>query len=316
MIVRPTREALLEVEDVYSHAFCPDGLASAMICLASYATVQRTPKVHMVMYDTVDHEQVAATGRQLWTDITPPMVRWEEWKGASPIVLDHHETAKPAVEGLGGVYGGLEDSGASLAFRNVMRIICPDHKELESWAKFAHLAMVRDTWKDAHDDWEEACALANALGFYTEKAMLSAAEAGDLQLNEMLRFGAVLVRKTASKAFRLATTSTFAEAGGLKFGFYNCSEKVFSETGHELLEKHGCDVACGFFYTQEGGSLNMCVSMRSKKGGVSVSKIAEQFGGGGHQPAAGFRIKGAESVSFTELIRRVLEAAESTRAST
>jgi hypothetical protein len=218
--VKPTVEQLMEVDSIRSHNFCPDGTASAMICLAAYGAVGKTPDVRMVMYDTVDHSAASVEGRQLWVDITPPIARWQDWVGTGPIVLDHHETAKPVVEGLGGVYGGLDDSGASLAFKNVMRVLCRDRDDIEKWAKFAHLAMVRDTWKDAHEDWEEGLAVGDALNFYTQKALFASASGGSLELNEIIRFGKVLMQKTANKAFKLAQGTTFAEAGGLKYGFF------------------------------------------------------------------------------------------------
>jgi nanoRNase/pAp phosphatase (c-di-AMP/oligoRNAs hydrolase) len=308
--VKPTVDQLMEVDTILSHSFCPDGTASAMICLAAYGAVGRTPEVKMVMYDTVDHSAAPAAPKQLWADITPPIARWQDWAGMSPIVLDHHETAMPVVEGLGGVYGGLDDSGASLAFKNVMRVLSRDRDDIEEWAKFAHLAMIRDTWKDAHEDWEEGLAVGEALNFYTQKALFISSSEGKMNVNEMIRFGKVLVQKTANKAFKLAQGTTFVEAGGLKYGFFNCTEKAVSETGHALLEKHGCNVAAGFFFTQEGGTTNLCVSLRSKKGEVPVNKIAEKFGGGGHQPAAGFRLKDAGEISLNGLIKIVLGAAE------
>lgn len=313
---RPTREELLEVKNVYSHAFCPDGTSSAMICFAAFAAVGRSPEVKFVTYDTVDHDGVPVEPGQLWVDITPPRKRWEEWKGGAAVVLDHHETAKEVVDGLGGIYGGLDDSGASLAFRNVMRVLCPDRDDLEKWAKFAYLCMVRDTWKDTSPDWEEAGAVANALSFYTQKALLISASNGSLDLNEVIRFGKVLIKKAEGKAFRLAETSTFVGSGGLKFGFFNCSERLISETGHELLDKKGCDVAVGFFYSNEAGTTDLCVSFRSKKGGFPVNKLAEHFKGGGHQPAAACRLKGAEDISFNGLVKLVLEASEVVKAAT
>ncbi len=311
--MKPTVEQLMDVDTIYSHSFCPDGRSSAMICLAAFGAVGKNPDVKMVMYDKVDHDHAPAKSGQLWVDITPPASRWSEWTGVSPIVLDHHETVQSVVEGLGGVYGGLDDSGASLAFKNVMRVLCRDRDDIETWAQFAHLAMIRDTWKEAHEDWQDGLAVGEAVNFYTEKALYASASEGRLDLKEIIRFGKVLVQKTANKAFKMAQGTRFVEAGGLKYGFYNCTEKIFSEAGHELLDKHGCHVAAGFFLSHEGGTTDMCVSLRSRKGEVSVSKIAEQFGGGGHQPAAGFRIKDAEDVSMNGLIKRVLEAAEAAR---
>lgn len=308
--MKPTVEQLMEVDTILSHSFCPDGTSSAMICLAAFGAVGKNPEVKMVMYDTVDHSAAVAAPKQLWVDITPPIARWQDWNGMGSIVLDHHETAMPVVEGLGGVYGGLEDSGASLAFKNVMRILCRDRDDIEQWAKFAHLAMIRDTWKDAHDDWQDGLAVGEAVNFYTQKALFVSAAEGKMDIEEIIRFGKVLVKKTANKAFKLAQGTTFVEAGGLKYGFFNCTEKAVSETGHELLEKHGCHVAAGFFFTQEGGTTNLCVSLRSRKGEVPVNKIAEKFGGGGHQPAAGFRLKDAADISVNGLVKIVLGAAE------
>lgn len=308
--MKPTVEQLMAVDTVLSHSFCPDGTASAMVCLAAYGAVGKNPEVKMVMYDTVDHSSAKTDGRQLWVDITPPIARWQDWIGTSPIVLDHHETAKPVVEGLDGVYGGLDDSGTSLAFKNVMRVLCRDRDDIEAWAKFSHLAMIRDTWKDAHEDWEDGLAVGEALNFYTQKALFVSAAEGKMDINEIIRFGKVLVKKTANKAFKLAQGTTFKTAGGLKYGFFNITEKAVSETGHVLLEEHGCDVAAGFFFTEEGGTTNLCVSLRSKKGAVPVNKIAEKFGGGGHQPAAGFRLKDAGDISLNGLVKIVLGAAE------
>lgn len=308
--MKPTAEQLMDVNTVYSHGFCPDGTSSAMICLAAYGAVGKMPDVKMIMYGKVDHDSAPAERGQLWVDITPPQSRWKDWDGKSPVILDHHETVQTVVEGLGGIYGGLEDSGASLAFKNVMRVLCRDREDIEKWAKFAHLAMVRDTWKDAHDDWQEGLALGEALNFYTQKALFVAASDGRLDLDEMIRFGKVLVQKTANKAFKLAQGTKFVEAGGLKYGFFNCTEKAVSETGHELLEKHGCHVAAGFFFSDEGGSTDLCVSLRSRKGEVPVNKMAEKFGGGGHQPAAGFRLKNAGDISLNGLVKIVLGAAE------
>ncbi len=313
--MKPTAEQLMEVTSINSHAYCPDGTSSVMVCLAAYAAVGKSPEVKMVMYDTVDHAKATTDGRQLWVDITPPVARWQDWAGTSPIVLDHHESVKSVVEGLGGVYGGLDDSGASLAFKNVMRVLCRDRDDIEKWAKFAHLAMIRDTWKDAHEDWQEGLAVGEAVNFYTQRALFASASEGRLDLDEIIRFGKVLVQKTASKAFKFSTGTTFVEAGGLKYGFFNITEKAVSETAHVLLEKHGCHVAAGFFFVQEGGSVSLCVSLRSHKGGVSVSKIAEKFGGGGHQPAAGFRLKDAGDISLNGLMKIVLGAAEAVVAS-
>lgn len=309
-------EKLLAVREVRCHAHCPDGLGSAMIITAAYASRGLHPNLEFVTYDTAEHASATPGPHQLWADITPPLARWEEWKEHSPVVLDHHDTAKAATEGLGGVYGGLNDSGASLSYKHAMRPMIPEDypnrdKILEKWARFAFLGMLRDTWKEEHDEWRDACALASALSFYTPKSMLAAASSVDVDLDEMLRFGRILYQKTEWKAVQAARGSWFEEFRGKKFGYFNCTEKIISETCHELIDKHGCDVAVSFFYKVENGRLDISVSLRSKKpekGGVPVNRMAEVHGGGGHAPAAGFRIKDASGTSFSDLVSKVRQA--------
>jgi nanoRNase/pAp phosphatase (c-di-AMP/oligoRNAs hydrolase) len=304
-------ERLKSVKTIYSHSFCPDGLSAAMICKAAYASVGLSPEIIFIQYDTSEHENMEPGPNQLFIDITPPIKRWEEWKSFSPIVLDHHETAKRAAEELG-VYGDVNDSGASLAFKHVMKPLFPIEKyrndlKLEDWARFAWLNMIRDTWKDKHADWRDACSLAQALGFYSSNSLLISANELELNLVEMLRFGGVLLKKCEGKAFRLANTAIIEVNRGKKFGFFNCTEKLINETAHELIDVHDCDVAVGFFMNLEDGSYNIHVSLRSKKQGVPVNKMAEILGGGGHPPSAGFRLKNAEQVSFTSLKNQIYD---------
>lgn len=320
-----TGEKLRQVKEVYSHAHCPDGLSSAMIVKAAYSSIGLSPNIEFVQYDTADHDRMTPRPHQLFVDITPPKKRWEEWRELDPIVLDHHDTVKHVTEGLGGVYGGENDSGASLAFKHVFRSLFKDslwnaadvaNREavLEKWAKFAFLCMLRDTWKDGHEQWRDAASLAQSLSFYTPKPMLEAATKVDFDFDEMLRFGRVLYKKVEWKAIQAARGSYFEHHAGKKFGYFNCTEKIISEACHELLEKHDCDVAVAFFSKMEDGRYDLSLSLRSKKpekGGVPVNKMAEFWSGGGHAPAAGFRIKDAMNVPFSEVVQRVRDAYDS-----
>lgn len=60
-----------------------------------------------------------------------------------------------------------------------------------------------------------------------------------------------------------------------------------SELGHRALDAHpDVDVAAVWYEDADG---RIKTSLRSRKGGVNVARIAEQYGGGGHPSAAGFR---------------------------
>ena len=62
-------------------------------------------------------------------------------------------------------------------------------------------------------------------------------------------------------------------------------------------------------YMREIGDNAYRVSLRSK-GDINVARVAEQFGGGGHQNAAGLRIEGDWDEKERELVEAVREAVE------
>lgn len=194
-----------------------------------------------------------------------------------------------------GIYGDTNDSGASLAFEYGIISI------LEKWARFAWLSMIRDTWQDEHADWRHAYCLANSLSFYSQNSLLVSASELELNLDEMLRFGGVLLKKSEGKAFRLASTAVIETYKGKKFGFFNCTEKLISEIAHELINTHDCDIVVSYFQNFEGGTYDTHISFRSKKkNGVPVNRMAELIEGG-HLSSAGFRLKNTENLSFTGL---------------
>ena len=77
------------------------------------------------------------------------------------------------------------------------------------------------------------------------------------------------------------------------------SPVLASQIGERLAAHH----TFGVIWHQKDG--RRYFSLRSKTGGVSVSEIAAQYGGGGHTHAAGFSI--AISNEFTPLLNPVLD---------
>jgi phosphoesterase RecJ-like protein len=92
---------------------------------------------------------------------------------------------------------------------------------------------------------------------------------------------------------------------------------MYSETGTTRQDTEGLvniprsikGVDVALFFRQEGSEqeLEWKVSLRSK-GRVNVAKIAEGFGGGGHERAAGCSVKGTISEVKTKVISSVREA--------
>ena len=306
------KNKLLQVSEIISHASCPDGTGAAMICTAAYVMGgMKPPPVSFVKYDTHSHDDLEARPLQMFVDITPPKKRWEEWRGLSPIILDHHGTVEHIVHSLDGVYGNTDYSGAMLAFENVMAPLAEgvmSDEQFSSWKRFAHLCMIRDTWKSASPDWEEACALAHALLLYGHKWAISAATIGVLPMEELRHIGSKLYDKIIRQAkgiIRNSTKKTLVTHDNkeITIVFFNLGAGMtISDIAHEIMDKMPCDAVMGFFFTEEDGEFQCVISARSNKK-ISVSSLAESFGGGGHSQAAGFRIR--EEMSPIQIIEMI-----------
>lgn len=307
-------ERFKDVRTIIGHKSCSDGTAAAMICARALSELDLDPEVRFVQYDTAEHTGLKPEPGQLFVDITPPVSRWEDWKGLDPIVLDHHESALPATDGLGGIYGYPEESGATLAFKHVMRPVSDWLRErdgstpiteLRKWERFADLCRLHDTWQDQHPEVDIGHGMAHGLGFYDAHELVESAATGEVDFEKLQEVGSGLYAKLMRKAHVYAKTAYRVDAKTYKLAFFNCSEKATSEAGHLLLQD-GCDVAVGFFLLEEDGHVQASVSLRSHKGGVLVNKMAEKYGGGGHPPAAGFRLRTWSMADVIDAVSKAL----------
>lgn len=304
-------DRLKAVEKIFVHASCPDGLASAMLCATGYGVHRLYPKIEFLQYGTAHMADMEPGPNQMFVDITPPVPRWEEWKEHSPIVLDHHATARIATEGLGGVYGTSVQSGASLAHEHVFKPLMEEsglpgasYMRLE---ELAELAAVRDTWQDSHEKWTEASGMAHALMDGNPKEILEAARNGTTDFDDLFRRARREGQRIDFKSRKLAESAHFERVmcRGISYlvGCFNCTEKLTSDAANMLL-RHGCDVAVGWFEMVEDGTPRWVVSLRTN-GEVSARVMAETRGGGGHERAAGFRIGDGLNVSVRILAQTV-----------
>jgi hypothetical protein len=332
------RTRLQEVNAVYFHESCPDGSAAALICAAAFRALGTKPKFWSLQYNTELMDKLEPRPGQLFVDITPPKSRWEEWKGVSPIVLDHHETAQVVTEGLGGVYATNEKhSGAMLALEQVFLPVVLQHvsdddrardfaladldeSRLLAWKNLAQLAMIRDTWKKDSPLWRDASALAMALLFEGSKGLIEQAQEhgpsviqpkGHLFLDQYLVLGHKLLESNDRRIEKLAKSAVrhdlTIDDKTYRASFFNCTEKIVSDVANYTIDVNGCNISVGYFYLFEDGGVRCQVSVRTD-GTLSARKIAEQFpGGGGHEKAAGFRIFEGELVSPQLLCKIVAE---------
>lgn len=297
------------VKTVFFHRSCPDGTASAVICRQAFRLLDgEMPEFRSLQYDTDEHKSLQPGPGHLFVDVTPPLTRWREWEGHSPVVLDHHVTAKDATEGLGGVYATNDaHSGAMLAYEQVLVPAAGDPLDVAKWRGFAELAMIRDTWKKDHPLWDEACAQAEALTMLGSESLIADVDAGRLDIDGIMALGRTLLDKQRRKAKQMATSAlwdeTLCRGETYRIAVFNCTDKLTSDAANMLIEQ-GADVAAGFHYRTEEGDTHLGVSLRSA-GRVDVSTIAAHYGGGGHKMAAGFSLHGASSKSPADVISAI-----------
>jgi hypothetical protein len=300
-------DRLLGITNIYVHGSCPDGTASARICEQAFRMLRKDPQIHSVQYGS-ELRAIQPQSNQLFVDITPSQDRWEEWKSVNPVVLDHHESVKHIVEGLDGVFGGSDESGASLAFEHIMKPIYEsrslDPVYLTDWQVFSHLSMIRDTWKKNDPLWSDAAALAQALLFYGFRRVID----HDLDMTELMRIGKIALDNTCRKAEQTAHGASISDVlirgKTVKIGTFNCTDKVLAEAADILID-NGCNLVVGYFFTYNG--TQKCIMSLRSDGSINVADLAKIRGGGGHARAASFTVKDGGNISPERILACVID---------
>lgn len=119
--------------------------------------------------------------------------------------------------------------------------------------------------------------------------------------------GSTLIQATKIRTKRVADTSVHIDIG-YNARIANSSTDV-SEAGHAILEAFPeCEVSITYYDDLPSGKTRY--SLRSRKGGVDVSKIAKALGGGGHPNAAGFEDTSTNFHYLAESWRETIKAAK------
>lgn len=259
---------------VIYHAHCADGFTAAWVCHnaarphdweielfpASYG--DKPPDVAGRNVEIVDFSY----GRE-------DLIRMHE-EAESLIVLDHHKSAQANCEGLDFCTFDMEHSGAMLAWFH--------HNRGVEAPQLVRYIEDRDIWK-----WELPYSKAISAYISTFEKTLTAW--GDLlerlehDFDSCLTAGEAVLRYQQLMVERIAAAAGRLEIAGHDVPVVN-SPILQSELGHHLSE----DEPFAAVWYEHGGDDHIRWSLRSKPGGVDVSEVAKQFGGGGHEHAAGF----------------------------
>ncbi|MGE0525863.1 MAG: phosphoesterase [Bdellovibrionales bacterium] len=260
---------------VLYHSKCYDGFGAAY---AAWKKFGNSAKYIAVSYGYPVPEMPGAT-EVFIVDFSYPRDVIEEIAARVPLtVLDHHKTAKEALEPLirpdgynPRVVFDMERSGAKITWEYLHRTPCPPLIE--------HISD-RDLWQFKLDGTAKIHKALVALPMDFEVW-------DQLDCEQLKKDGEVCERLYSQLVHNIVESAWLGEIDGKLCAMVNTSF-AWSEVGEALLEKYanqpGVKFAASFTVFRD----QTMWSLRSK-GDFDVSAIAKKFGGGGHKNAAGFK---------------------------
>ena len=259
------------------HGNCADGFTAAWVVRRALGSAV---KFHAGVYQTPPPD---VTGREVvlvdFSYKRPVMERLVA-DARSVTILDHHKTAEADLANLAGarVVFDVERSGCRIAWD----FYFPD----ESPPPVLLHVEDRDLWKFSLPKTREIQAniFSYPYDFETwDRLMSSDPEALAVE-------GAAIERKHFKDVAELLTvTQRRMVIGGFNVPVANLPYTLVSDAAHTMAQ--GEPFAGCYWDTPKG----RVFGLRSAEGGVDVSEIATQYGGGGHKNAAGFTVSYADA---------------------
>lgn len=255
------------------HAGCPDGWCSAWV--ADRALRWEGLDVQTVAVDYGDPAplDVAGADRIYIVDFSYPTEVLDEMAAQvdEVVVLDHHETARPYIEGRPGSEFDMDRSGAGITWDYF-------HPDLARPALVDYVED-RDLWRFNLTHSREINAYIRCLPHDLE-----AWDAAEIRsLNEMTALGKGAQAHVEAYCRAAASHAYVASMGGREFPIVNVTYESCSDVADYLLETTAHDMA-GYFFERGDGQWQY--GFRSRNG-VTVNDFAAAFDGGGHPQAAG-----------------------------
>jgi hypothetical protein len=269
----------------FYHAGCPDGFGAAWAVRRAWGDDAR--------YIAHGHEDpidlLHLEGEQVvFVDIAPPNAVLTDLLGVAGelIVLDHHVSARDRYAADLGLENALDDSahhhvhfdldhsGAALAWKHFH----PD----EPLPDLLGYVEDQDLWSWKLPRSEEVNA---AIGSYPRKFEVWD-ELAVRPIQELAREGKPILRANRMDVERALRSAHPLAMGTRRVEAVN-SQVLRSTLGHELAKRAAFGLAWGLVYRINGERVNASIY---SIGDLDVSKVAAEFGGGGHRNAAGFSV--------------------------
>lgn len=195
------------------------------------------------------------------------------------VVLDHHKTAKEALEGFPGAVFDMDKSGAILAWEYF-------HKDKPA-PDLLHLIQDRDLWRWQDSRSKPVTSYLRLLKDFREYHPLALFPS---ELHLAVEGGMVKNRfddMEIESAIKKTVVTLYGQGTPYRCGLLNTTVLV-SEVGNAICTRLPVDFSLSFFVEKRG---DVVFSFRSV-GDFDVSVLAKGLGGGGHFSASGARVDG------------------------
>lgn len=186
------------------------------------------------------------------------------------VVLDHHESARRRMEDLEFCRFNMDKSGARMAW---------EHFHSEEPPALIKYVEDRDLWNWDLPDSEAVNAAIASRPFDFD----TWTELENTPLESLIEEGRAILRRSERLVEMICENVHRIEIGGYDVPAAN-TPVLRSEVAGQLSEGEPFGVAWSF----DGESWRF--SLRKRGSDVDLSQLAESYGGGGHEAAAGFRI--------------------------
>ena len=247
---------------VLYHAECMDGFGAAWALWKRFPQARFIPVKHgFPQPEGIDEQHVVMVDFSYPREAILAMAD----RTASLQILDHHITAKSALADLPFAYFDMDRSGAVLAWEWA-------HAEPVPW--LLQYVQDKDLWQ-----WQlpHSRQISSALASYP----FDFATWDQFQFETLKIEGTGILRMENNLIDKLVQDSIMVSLSGYSVPAVH-SPVLASQIGERLAAHH----AFGVIWHEKDG--RRYFSLRSQAGGISVSEIAAQYGGGGHTHAAGF----------------------------
>ena len=272
---------------VIYHGNCFDGFTAA------WAARIHSPNAVFIAAQYGDKPPDVFAKRVLICDFSYPRAQLMRLKADASelLVLDHHKTAAEDLAGLDFAVFDMSRSGAGITWDTL-------HPDKPRPALIHHVED-RDLWRFELEGTAAFHAAMTSIPF-------DFGAWGDLAGRDpwwVIEEGRGILQFTKLVAKKFADRATIGILHGKtphRVWRVNVPVEFVSETAEALKEREPYLLILGWSWDGERG--NYYCSLRSRDDGPDVSAIAREFGGGGHEHAAGFRLEpgGAAARGLTD----------------